>query len=309
MGTFYEINHLTKKDQITAIIPTLCEAVRHDSLLRAIDSLLGQTVVPAKIIIVVNGDLFDHILLEELQRRPDLEVCYRPEANVGGARYAALDRVDTEFFCFLDDDDEYLPDALSIRLAAITGESGIDVVVSNGYRILDGEEILVCANMLAIERDPIGSLVRYAWLTSCAGLYRTHSIGSEFFGAESRYLEWTYLAFLLALTKRIAFVQEPTYRIHDSPGSVSKSEAYRRAGPEVLKAMLAFEIDPAIRRAMRLKYVDVLHALSDHYRKSGEMGFAWAYHVRSLGAPAGFLRYLAYTRKLLLSRRYCKYRR
>ena len=301
-----ESSRLAKKNLITVIIPTLCEAARRDSLLRAIDSLLGQSVAPAKIIIVVDGDLFDQILLEELQQRPDLEVCYQPEANVGAARHAALQLVDTEFFCFLDDDDEYLPDALSILLAVMTGEPEVDVAVSNGYKIVGGEEILVCANMPAIERDPIGSLAQYAWLTSCAGLYRTQSIGSEFFGAESRYLEWTYLAFRLALTKRIAFVQEPTYRIHDTPGSISKSEAYRRAGPEVLKEMLGFETSPTIRRALRLKYVDALHALSDHHRNSGEMGLAWAYHIRSLGVPTGFLRYLAYTRKLMFSRRFYK---
>ena len=285
---------------ITAIIPTLCEAVRRDRLLRAIDSLLDQDGVSVELIVVVNGDRYDPALLEELRKRMDLHLHCLREPNVAAARRAGRELVDTEFFCFLDDDDVYLPRALQKRLAPRLGDPSVDAVVSNGYRASNGTEELACPELAAAERDPVASLVSFNWLASCAGLYRTSSIPPELFEPQARYLEWTTLAYRLALTKRIAFIHEPTYGIHESPDSVSKSEAYRRAGPEALKKILSFEMDAGVRRNLRCKYVDNLHALSEYYRERGGFRLAWAYHVRSLAHPTGFFRYLAYTRKLLV---------
>ena len=55
---------------IIAIIPTLCELARRDELLCAIDCLLAQEGVAVKLIIVVNGQLYDPGLLEDLRNRP-----------------------------------------------------------------------------------------------------------------------------------------------------------------------------------------------------------------------------------------------
>lgn len=285
---------------VTAIIPTLCESARRDQLLCAIDCLLAQEGVAVNLIIVVNGQLYDPGLLEDLRKRTDLRLHCLREPNVGAAIRAGRELVDKAYFCFLDDDDVYLPGALQKRLAPLLEDPALDVVVSNGHRASNGTEELACPDLAAAERDPVGSLTSFNWLASCAGLYRTSSIPPELFDPQARYLEWTYLAYRLALTKRIAFIDEPTYRIHDSSDSVSKSEAYRRAGPEVLKKILSFEMNADARRALQRKYVDVLHSLADYYRERGDHRLAWLYHIRSLAHPTGFFRYLAYTRKLLV---------
>ena len=285
---------------VTAIIPTLCEAARRGPLLRAIDSLLKQEGVSVKVVVVVNGDRYDPALVEELRQLRDLHVYSQQEANLPVALRRGRELVDTEFFCFLDDDDVYLPGALQKRLAPLLDDPALDAVVSNGYRTSKGTEELACPDLAAAERDPAGSLTSFNWLASCAGLYRTSSIPPELFDPQARYLEWTYLAYRLALTKRIAFIDEPTYRIHESSDSVSKSEAYRRAGPEVLKKILSFQMDADVRRALQRKYVNILHSLSDYYRERGWYRLAWTYHIRSLAHPMGFFRYLAYTRKLLV---------
>ena len=285
---------------VTAIIPTLCEAVRRERLLRAIDSLLDQGSVSVKLIIVVNGDRYDSSLFVELQKMTELRLHALSEPNVAAARRAGRELVDTEFFCFLDEDDVYLPGALQKRLAPLLDDLALDAVVGNGYRTSSGTEELVCLDMASVERNPVSSLASFNWLASCAGLYRTSSIPSELFDPQAKYLEWTTLAYRLALTKRITFIHQPTYRIHESPDSVSKSEAYRRAGPEALEKILSFEMDAGVRRELRRKYVNILHALSDYYRERGGYRLAWTYHIRSLAHPTGFFRYLAYTRKLLV---------
>ena len=120
---------------VTAIIPTLCEAVRRERLLRAIDSLLDQGYVSVKLIIVVNGDRYDSSLFVELQKMTELRLHALSEPNVAAARRAGRELVDTEFFCFLDEDDVYLPGALRKRLAPLLEDPVLDAVVKSEYRV------------------------------------------------------------------------------------------------------------------------------------------------------------------------------
>jgi len=65
---------------------------------------------------------------------------HREPRGLGGARNAALDRVDTPYLGFLDADDELTSDALRLWLAAL-GESGSDFV-AGAYvrtRLVDGD--------------------------------------------------------------------------------------------------------------------------------------------------------------------------
>ena len=60
------------------------------------------------------------------------------EASVAKAQQLGRRSSRTEFFCFLDDDDEYLPGAVSMRLNELRADSSVDVVVTNGFeRIVD----------------------------------------------------------------------------------------------------------------------------------------------------------------------------
>src|SRR5262245_55327336 len=93
---------------ITVIIPTTCEKQREAQLLAAIESIKAQSGIAAKILLVVNGSRFDAPLLAQLRERDDVCVEYREVGSLPLALEYGCTRVDTEFFCFLDDDDELL---------------------------------------------------------------------------------------------------------------------------------------------------------------------------------------------------------
>lgn len=289
---------MTAQSTVSVIIPTTCEARRWESLKRAIESARGSQGVAASVIVVVNGKRFDQACLDELQARPDLTVAYREEGSAPLAQRHGRSMVQTEFFAFLDDDDEYLPDALAHRVAPLLADPSLGFVATNGYRRLGDEERIVVSNPQAVQADPLGALTRENWLASCGGLFRTSSVGVDYFDDPAPFLEWTYLAYRLALDFKMAFVDVPTFRINDTPASLSKSAAYRDAELSVLLRIAALALPPRVARQVRGKVGRVYHDLSYEARLQGQGARAWALHVRSLLLPGGW-RYLGYSRKLL----------
>ena len=290
---------LTPPPQITAIVPSLCEASRRASLMRAISSLLEQSGASVTPLVVVNGNRYDPGLLEELNKRDDLNVLYREKGNLPAAVRAGREHVSTPYFCFLDDDDEYLPGALSTRLAPMLRDSSVDVVVTNGYRSSDGKDTIVVSDFSIAQHAPLEGLLIQNWLASCGGLYRTAAVPPSMFDPDFRYLEWTLTAFKLALEYNVVLLDTPTYRIFDSPQSLSKDPAYRFAGVKLIDRILEFDMAPSVKRKLRIKKGRSLHGLSDHFLHQGDPTRAWKYHLASMTTPGGALQYGAYTRKLV----------
>jgi hypothetical protein len=283
---------------VSVIIPTTCEARRWESLLRAIDSARDSQGVEVSVIVVVNGKRFDQARLDELRARTDVTVAYREEGSAPLAQRHGRSMVQTGFFAFLDDDDEYLPQALAHRSAPLLADPSLDFVATNGYRRLGTQDRFVVSDAGAVQADPLAALTRENWLASCGGLFRTSSVSIDYFDDPAPFLEWTYLAYRLALDFRMAFVDVPTFRINDTPASLSKSAAYREAELGVLLRIAALPLPPAVMRQVRGKVGRVYHDLSFEARLQGKAARAWGLHVRSLLLPGGW-RYLGYSRKLL----------
>jgi hypothetical protein len=283
---------------VSVIIPTTCELSRWQSLLRAIDSVRQQDGVQAKVIVVVNGQRFDAGHYATLKTMPGLDVLYRTEGSAPLAQEAGRLAVDTPFFSFLDDDDEYLPGTLRLRLEPLLDDPGLDFTVSNGYRCLGGEDRIVIATPASIREQPLLALSKQNWMASCAGLFRSATVTSDLFSNPAPYMEWTYLAYRLGVGHRMQFVDVPGYRIHESPVSLSKSDAYREAELEVLQRVLALPLPAEVRQAVRRKLGSALHDCADRHLEHGRMGPAWSHHVKSLDCPGG-LSWVLYSRKLL----------
>lgn len=284
---------------VSVIIPTTCELRRWPQLKRAIKSVQTNQSVEAKIIAVVNGNVVDDSCYQELCEMIGVVVIYRAEGSAPLAQYAGRVIVETEFFAFLDDDDEYLPGALHQRLKPLLSDATLDFTVSNGVRCLEGKDQPMDLDASAINANPLVALNGKNWMASCGGLFRTYSVTAEYFSDPAPYLEWTYLAYRLATSLRMYFVDEPTYRIHDSAVSLSKSDAYRDAELNVLQRILALPLPLSVRHAVRLKLGRVYHDTAERYREKGHLSRAWTYHFKSLFSPGGYL-FLPYSRKLLV---------
>lgn len=283
---------------VTVIIATTCETSRRSALMNAIQSVLNQKNAATDVITVVNGNRIDTACLEQLRSMPRVQVVEQAEGSYPKAIRTGRVQVQAPFFAFLDDDDEYLPDAIAQRIAPLFVDPTLDFVASNGLRRLRGKDYIVVKRPDAVRIDPLRALALGNWLASCGGLFRTASVGIEYFDGKTAYLEWTYLAYQLASTKSMAFVDEPTFVINDSPGSLSKSDAYAVAAAQVLRKILMLDLPGSVRCDVRKKLGRALHDIAGRKCAGGNWCQAWKYHVASLVCPGG-LQYLLYSRKLI----------
>lgn len=282
---------------VSVIIPTTCERVRWEALERAIASVLAQEGVAADLIVVVNGDRYDSSCLEALKRKDKVTVLYRSTGSAPLAQAAGREAVRAPFFAFVDDDDEYLPGALATRVAPLLADPALDFVVTDGYRARAGQDELAVGDQGAIARDPIGALCDRNWMASCAGLFRTRSVTLDYFADPAPYMEWTYLAFRLTGQLSMHWIGTPTYRINDSPVSLSKTDAYLQSELDILRRIMALPLPPPVQRRVRRKFGRACHVFAEQSR-AHSLARAWRFHLASLVQPGGW-RYLAYSRKLV----------
>lgn len=280
-------------------MPTLADRGRRESLLRALDSLRAASVHPVRILVVVNGNRFDPEVVADLSAMPDVLVHQVERGSLPYAIEVGRSLVESPFFCFLDDDDEYLPGTIDRRLGMLDADPSLDLVISNGQRFDGCSESQALGDLGHVPDDPMRALLDGNWLASCGGLFRSETVGPEIFQDVNPYTEWSWIAFRLARAgKRLKVLEAPGFRIHETAGSASKSEAYRTAFLPLYERMLETGLPSGLRRIVRARISDTLHTLSDQERSRGNTRAAWRLHLASLASLYG-LRYLPYTRRLL----------
>jgi glycosyltransferase involved in cell wall biosynthesis len=288
-----------ERTAISVIIPTTAQRERAASLRRAIASVRAQENVDLDIIVVVNGPRHDAQLLTELRADPTLRAAFLEEASLPAAHRHGRHLVDRPFFSFLDDDDEYLPGALALRAAAMRSVDAPDVVATNGVWATDG-----CGPYIpltdGVEDDPMAALLRSNWLGSGGALFRTATVGPDIFDGHTRFFEWTMIAFRIALAGlRVRFLDVPTFRMTETPGSLSRTSAYYEAQPEFLESLLQLTSDSRHRDRIRAKLLGAEHYLAELHCRNGNLERAWKHHLRSMRGRSG-MKHVIFTRRLLL---------
>ena len=285
--------------EVTVIIPTVADDRRGETIWRAIESAGSRSGASTRVIVVVNGNRFSETLLAQLRAAAGIECASIETGSLPLAIRHGRGMVTSDFFAFLDDDDEFLENGLRMRLDVLRGEPGAAFVISNGWvKGPGGDEAAVPLTSRAIESDPFGSMLVHNWVgTSASGLYRTSAVSLEDFAAMPAYLEWTYVGFRLA-ARPFRFLDNPTYRRYDLPGSVSKSQAYRVGLVAALHRILGLRLPSRARNGLRRKLGIVHHTLSTAFLEEGRLAEAWKHHCLSLVYPGGW-RYTPYTRKLI----------
>jgi hypothetical protein len=283
---------------LTIIIPTVCSEQRRASLLRAIASALASTPQESLVLVVANGPWVSDRLYEELRDLPRVQSVRLEKGSLPNAMIAGRKLVETEFFGFLDDDDELLVDASELRLKQLQAQTDADVAVINGFRELAGRRELLVPTLRDVAAEPLRTLLQANWLASCAALFRSSAVGLDVFLHPQPLAEWTWLAFRLALLKkRLCVVELPGYVIHDTPASLSKSQAYLEGYVSLFDRMLTEQIPRWARLRILQKRCDTLHQLADRALQAGSYGAAWRFHVKSLGSHVG-LKYFLFGRKI-----------
>lgn len=87
---------------------------------RALQSVVAQTISPNETIVVNDGSRAEEqAALYELQEKYEFRIIDKPNGGQGSARNAGVDACTSEYICFLDQDDFYLPDHIEVLARAI----------------------------------------------------------------------------------------------------------------------------------------------------------------------------------------------
>lgn len=276
----------------------MAEESRRHSLLRAIKSVHDASSDLVRILVIVNGTRRSLDLVDSLKSLPGITMHSLDTGSLPLACLYGRRLVETPYYCFLDDDDEYLPGAIDLRLQALRASPDLDLVVSNGFRCIANNDHLCFEDLNSVSSAPFESLFRENWLASCGAMFRTEKVGVDYFENPHAYLEWTWLAFRLCMEcKQVGVINAPTFRIHDTPGSASKSPEYSKATFALYLRMLASNPPKQIAMVVRARIGRLLHGEADLLRSQGKIMEAWCSHLRSLTYPGGW-RYLPFSRYL-----------
>jgi glycosyltransferase involved in cell wall biosynthesis len=284
---------------ITIIIPTACEARRASLLHRALDSVVAQQGVDVHPVVVVNGPRVDESLCASIVARTGVTVLRRDEGNVSAARRAGMRLVDGAYFGFLDDDDEFLPDALRTRTEHLDRDGAVDVVFTNGRVRTPDSDYLIAPPGQALDVRPVETFLESNWFASCGCLFRAARVDASHFETRHVYFEWSDLFFrLVAANRRFAYVDAITFRKYeDHPVSMSRSDASRLAYPAFLAELVERPLPRTVRAALEQRFRRALHDASLLCLTRGNLRGAAGYHAWCL--MNGGWRYAPYTRNIV----------
>jgi hypothetical protein len=284
---------------VTVIIATLAETARADQLTRAIRSKRDGNDQHVEVLVVVNGDRYDGELVRELSSSDECRLVQLDQASFPRALSLGVDTSATPYFSFLDDDDEYLPGAVDLRLRTLEEHPDAALLVTNGYRRKGKIDHPAMRELDRVEADPLLALFRENWLPSCGGLFRRARTPDELFRDVPSLLEWTWIAFRIAdAGGKVVVLNEPTFIINDTSGSQSASLAYVTSLPETLHLLRERTTRPEIRSALTRHLVQSLYAASSRCLCEGRSADAWRFHVQCLKQKGGW-RYWKHTVRLL----------
>ena len=141
-----------QSNQISVIIPTLAERQRFSSIRRCIASirLAGDNL--SRIIVVANGSRSDPLVMQWLADQADITLIEEPAPSAPNAVRIGRDALDTPFFSTIDDDDEYLPGSINLKLKVLLENPDADLVVTNGF---SSEKNRRYTNLAKVPSDPL----------------------------------------------------------------------------------------------------------------------------------------------------------
>lgn len=284
---------------VSVIVPTMASRERGQLLMRAIASIRASSRSSIQIIAVVNGNRMDTEVCDWLKAQSDVQFVSIAKPSAPNAIFTGRQLVQTEYFSTLDDDDEYLPDATEYKLAALQFEPQADMLVGNAYQCAAGVNSLRYEDLTNVPAQPLECLMQFNWLLSGNTLYRTASVGSDYFKDSHDYAEWTWLAYRLAMDgKKVAVLDVPVFRYNDTAGSLSKSNIYFQSYIPLFQRMLERSPPRAVVHMIQRKMAAAYHDASTTALQDGQLKEAWHNHWRSL-IKRGGLKYLPYTRRLM----------
>ncbi len=211
-------------------------------LRQALDSMLGQTVPPAEIVMVKDGPLtkeLEAVLSEYSSKNSDLFkfVSYGENHGLGYALHKGMLSCSHEIVARMDTDDVARPDRMEKQLAAIEG--GLDMVGSDVVEFVDSPETPIASTYLPKGMDDIlaCSKRRNPFRHPPMTFKKSKVLAAGNYSSEFLYFEdWDLFNRMLASGCRADNIPEPLVAMR-----VSSDFYARRGGPSYLPHIWKFK--------------------------------------------------------------------
>ncbi len=110
---------------ISAIIPVYN---RKRYIAEAIDSVLAQTYSPIEIIVVDDGSTDKSAAIVKEYQNSSIRYTFQSNQGIGAARNKGIDMAQGAYYAFLDSDDLWIPDKISLQMKAFENDPDLDMV-------------------------------------------------------------------------------------------------------------------------------------------------------------------------------------
>lgn len=141
---------------------------KRDSIIRALDSVFKQTVLPDEVIIVNDGSTDGSDKMVELLNHSMVRLIHQKNAGVSAARNRGIDSAKNEWIAFLDADDVWKPDYLKEIFDLAQSYPGCSVLAT-AYELEDssGNRTPILLNKIPFEGNN-GKLSNYFEVAACS---------------------------------------------------------------------------------------------------------------------------------------------
>lgn len=209
----------TKMKTVDVIIP-LYNGARW--IRETLDSALGQSHKPNKIIVVDDGSTDDSKEIVSSYRRADVVLLQNSKKGPSHARNLAVERSDSEFVAFLDQDDLWHPDHLKLLIEALEQYPRAPAAISQFALFQDGAApVFSLSNRSREVTDPWKTYPSISTLhTTSAILYRSGAVREAGGWSPDHQGNGDYYLFLkVAVENPVVRVKARTFAYRQHPGS------------------------------------------------------------------------------------------
>jgi hypothetical protein len=276
--------------RVTVVVASGCRADRAELIRRACHSVLSSDSGLGRVLVVANGSACDATIIGWLRSQPAIEVVQLASAGPGLARRVGAELARTEFVSFLDDDDEYLPNSLRIRVDYLDAHEDVNALVTNGLLCEGSQEVRIIPPLANLSSDPVVRAMQHGWQAGMLTL-RTKRVDLSALHPVLGHHEWTYTALCLSHTNSVALHDALTFRYYKTPGSLSQTTQHVLAEPALWAHALEALAGSPYERLARARMGQALHSAATVYYENGNLQCAIRQHLAGLRFPGGMKRY------------------
>lgn len=205
---------------------------------RAIDSIRNQTLSDWELIVVNDGSTDESPALAASYADPRIRLLHQANQGPGAARNTGIAAARSQWIAFLDADDEWLPDHLSVALAELQSREEARVYVSSYVEIPENKHTwdmlrnskLWRGSVSNLIAEPEGLVIAAAYMSPCSTVAHRdvlHKWGG-YLEEGCRYAEDAYLFLKLLFHEQVLFGSKSTVLVHNEASELHVSKRVRR---------------------------------------------------------------------------------